>query len=75
VLVAANGNRLWFDLEGPALVPDGPAIRERPTVVLLHGSGSAKWLVIRCVSIASLRINKRELLPLGCNELPRGTRG
>jgi pimeloyl-ACP methyl ester carboxylesterase len=32
-----NGTRLWFDVEGPALVPDGPAMRERPTVVLLHG--------------------------------------
>ena len=35
--VRANGRRLWFDIEGPALVPDGPAMRERPTVVLLHG--------------------------------------
>ena len=32
-----NGTRLWFDVDGPALVPDGPAMRERPTVVLLHG--------------------------------------
>jgi pimeloyl-ACP methyl ester carboxylesterase len=35
--VDANGRRLWFDAEGVALVPDGPAMRERPTVVLLHG--------------------------------------
>lgn len=35
--VRANGRRLWFDVEGPALVPDGPTMRERPTVVLLHG--------------------------------------
>ncbi len=32
-----NGTRLWFDVEGPALVPEGPLMRERPTVVLLHG--------------------------------------
>ena len=32
-----NGTRLWFDVDGPALVPDGAAMRERPTVVLLHG--------------------------------------
>lgn len=32
-----NGARLWFDVDGPALVPDGPHMRERPTVVLLHG--------------------------------------
>jgi proline iminopeptidase len=29
--------RLWFDAEGSSLVPDGPAMRERPTVLLLHG--------------------------------------
>jgi len=28
---------LWFDVDGPALVPDGTRMRERPTVVLLHG--------------------------------------
>jgi pimeloyl-ACP methyl ester carboxylesterase len=35
--VEVNGKRLWFDVDGPALVADGPAMRERPTVVLLHG--------------------------------------
>jgi pimeloyl-ACP methyl ester carboxylesterase len=35
--IDANGTRLWFDVEGPALVPDGSETRERPTVVLVHG--------------------------------------
>jgi pimeloyl-ACP methyl ester carboxylesterase len=35
--VEVNRTRLWFDVDGPALVPAGPAMRERPTVVLLHG--------------------------------------
>jgi pimeloyl-ACP methyl ester carboxylesterase len=35
--VAVNGTRLWFDVDGPALVPDGRSMLERPTVVLLHG--------------------------------------
>jgi len=35
--VEVNGTRLWFDVDGSALVPDGAAMRERPTVVLLHG--------------------------------------
>jgi proline iminopeptidase len=35
--VDVNGTRLWFDVDGAALVPDGPTMRERPTVVLLHG--------------------------------------
>jgi pimeloyl-ACP methyl ester carboxylesterase len=35
--VEVNGTRLWFDVDGPALVPDGPVMRERPTIVLVHG--------------------------------------
>jgi pimeloyl-ACP methyl ester carboxylesterase len=35
--VDVNGTRLWFDVDGPALIPDGPAMRDRPTVVLVHG--------------------------------------
>jgi len=29
--------RLFFDVEGAKLVPEGPAMRERPTLLLLHG--------------------------------------
>lgn len=35
--IEVNGTRLWFDVEGSSLVPEGPELRERPTVVLLHG--------------------------------------
>src|SRR5919206_276728 len=35
--IEVNGTRLWFDVDDPALVPDGSTMRERPTVVLLHG--------------------------------------
>ena len=31
------GVRLFVDVEGPQFVPDGPALREKPTLVLLHG--------------------------------------
>jgi pimeloyl-ACP methyl ester carboxylesterase len=35
--IEVNGARLWFDVDGPSLVPDGATMRERPTVVLAHG--------------------------------------
>ena len=35
--VHVNGIRLWFDVDGLALVHEGPAMRARPTVVLVHG--------------------------------------
>ena len=31
------GVRLFVDIEGTGLVPDGPHMREKPTLVLLHG--------------------------------------
>lgn len=35
--VLVNGVRLFFDVEGARLVPDGLAMREKPTLILLHG--------------------------------------
>jgi pimeloyl-ACP methyl ester carboxylesterase len=29
--------RLFVDVEGPAFVPDGPRLREKPTLIVLHG--------------------------------------
>lgn len=36
-----GGVRLFFDVEGPSLIPDGPDMAERPTIVLLHGGPGA----------------------------------
>ncbi len=35
--VVVNGVRLFFDVEGAKLVPEGPVMREKPTLLLLHG--------------------------------------
>src|SRR3984893_1314378 len=35
--VLVNGVRLFFDVEGAKLVPNGAVMRERPTLLLLHG--------------------------------------
>jgi proline iminopeptidase len=35
--VAVNGAELYLDVEEAALVPGGQAMRERPSLVLLHG--------------------------------------
>jgi proline iminopeptidase len=35
--VKVNGVRLFFDVEGPSLVPDGATMRRRETLILLHG--------------------------------------
>ena len=39
--VEVNGVRLFVDVEGSSLVPDGAVMRERPTVVLVHGGPGA----------------------------------
>jgi pimeloyl-ACP methyl ester carboxylesterase len=35
--ISVGEGKLFFDIEGAKLLPDGPTMRERPTVVLLHG--------------------------------------
>src|SRR5262245_50294626 len=35
--VLVNGVRLFFDVEGASLVPEGRTMREKPTLILLHG--------------------------------------
>lgn len=37
VLVSVGDVRLFVDVDGAKLVPDGSSMRERPTIVLLHG--------------------------------------
>ena len=34
---AIRGTEIFFDVEGIGLVPDGPAMRERPVAMVLHG--------------------------------------
>ena len=35
--ILINGVKLFFDVDGAKLVPDGPVMREKPTLLLLHG--------------------------------------
>lgn len=37
LITIAPGRRLFVDIEGSGLVPDGAHMREKPTLVLLHG--------------------------------------
>lgn len=39
--IEVNGVRLYVDIEGAGLVPDGPRMREKPTLLLLHGGPGA----------------------------------
>jgi pimeloyl-ACP methyl ester carboxylesterase len=39
--VRINGVTLYFDVENAGLVADGPGMREKPTLVLLHGGPGA----------------------------------
>jgi pimeloyl-ACP methyl ester carboxylesterase len=35
--IHVNGTRLWFDVDGPGLVPDRREMRTRPTLLVVHG--------------------------------------
>jgi proline iminopeptidase len=45
--VSINGVQLFFDVEGTKLVPDGPSMREKPTLVLLHDGPGADHSIYR----------------------------
>jgi pimeloyl-ACP methyl ester carboxylesterase len=45
--VLVNGVRLFFDVEGAQFVPDGPTMREKPTLLLLHGGPGADHSTLR----------------------------
>ncbi len=45
--LSVNGVRLFFDVEGTKLVPDGPVMREKPTLLLLHGGPGADHSIYR----------------------------
>jgi pimeloyl-ACP methyl ester carboxylesterase len=39
-MVSVGDVRLYVDVDGANLVPDGESMRERPTIVMLHGNGT-----------------------------------
>ena len=45
--VSVNGVRLFFDVEGAKLVPDGPLMREKPMLLMLHGGPGADHSIYR----------------------------
>jgi pimeloyl-ACP methyl ester carboxylesterase len=45
--VSVNGVRLFFDVEGAKLVPDGPVMREKPVLLMLHGGPGADHSLYR----------------------------
>lgn len=45
--VLVNGVRLFFDVEGTKLVPDGPVMREKPVLLMLHGGPGADHSIYR----------------------------
>ena len=45
--VSVNGVRLFFDVEGAKFVPDGPNMREKPVLLMLHGGPGADHSIYR----------------------------
>ncbi|MEL6234492.1 MAG: alpha/beta hydrolase [Pseudomonadota bacterium] len=45
--ISVNGVQLYFDVEGAQLVPDGAQVREKPTLILLHGGPGADHFVYK----------------------------
>ena len=38
MFIKIDGRKIFFDVDGEKLVPDGPRLREKPTLIVLHGA-------------------------------------
>src|SRR5258706_11636906 len=47
MLVSVGDVRLFVDVDGAKLVPDGKSMRERPTIVMVHGGPGADHTVYK----------------------------
>ena len=47
MFVEVNGAKLYFDVDGEGLTPDGPTMRQKPTVVMVHGGPGADHTVFK----------------------------
>lgn len=45
MFVQVNGTRLFFDVDGESLTPDGRTMRRKPTVIMVHGGPGADHTV------------------------------
>jgi proline iminopeptidase len=45
--ISVNGVRLFFDVEGAKFVPEGPVMREKPVLLMLHGGPGADHSIYR----------------------------
>jgi len=56
--VLVNGVRLFFDVEGGKLVPDGAVMREKPTLLMLHGGPGLDHAIFKPVYSALADISQ-----------------
>jgi pimeloyl-ACP methyl ester carboxylesterase len=49
-----GGTRLFVDVDGAGLVPEGPAMQERPTIVFLHGGPGSDHSLFKASPLAEL---------------------
>ena len=47
MFVEVNGAKIFFDVDGEGLTPDGSSMRRKPTVVLVHGGPGADHSVAK----------------------------
>ena len=55
MFAALRDTRIYFDVEGAGLVPDGPRMRERPVAFIIHGGPGGDHSGFKPVDVAARR--------------------
>jgi len=58
VYLAVNGTTLFFDVDGEGLTPNGKIMRQKPTVIVVHGGPGADHSVSKPFFLGSQILRK-----------------
>jgi pimeloyl-ACP methyl ester carboxylesterase len=78
MLVSVGDVRLFVDVDGAKLVPDGKSMRERPTIVMVHGGPGADHTTTRSGTRRvprSLRSSNTTIAGMAAAKTVRGSAG
>ncbi len=73
--ISVNGAKLFFGVDGESLKPDGKVMRQKPTVIMVHGGPGGDHTVSKGIDAALTIATKRCTITLKIQERQNGQIG